>query len=276
MPSLKRTTLSLYFLCSLTLLNAQDESALSVSIPAKGLRYATVDRAGYLYVVTDEGITRYSENGDSLAYAPLPHITLFDPGNGVRLLAYQRKDQRYTLLSPSLTPIGTYPFDLSTVIEPWLVCSGGDYDIFILDAADGTLKNVDVRTGQVRSDFALNDTVNIAPAITLAKAYQHFIFLLDKQAGIRIYNPLGIAIRCLPVTGIDYFNFLGEELYYFQQGQVHFINLFTGEHRARSLPFLPARGIDYLILTDRKCYAVTKNAVDIFTFVPEKTPVPED
>src|ERR1043165_3928607 len=77
--------------------------------------YATLDRAGDLYLVKNSGaIEKYNSEGqllNSLRVTVLP--TLFDTGNGVRLLAYYRKYQTYTIMNPFLTSISSHTLDSS-------------------------------------------------------------------------------------------------------------------------------------------------------------------
>lgn len=193
----------------------------------------TADRAGDFYAVTTKAIYKYDTTGHEIARQMTSSpITLFDIGNGVRLLAFMRDGRKYVIYSPLLEPRDTVTIDPAFAIEPWLVCSSGDYDVIILDAADWSIKKIDSRRSAVDFEFNLDLTSSVTPDIVFMREYQGFLFLLDRNVGITIYNRLGMKLRTLPVAGLRSFNFLGEDLYYYRDGNIHFINLFTLEGRS--------------------------------------------
>ena len=94
--------------------------------------------------------------------------------------------------------------------------------------------------------------------------YQNFLFLLDPTTGIFVYNSLGKQIRKIPSAGLGHFNFLGEELYYKEEGKLKFLDLFTAETREMNLP----TPTDFVLLTDERMIVATKDQVVIFEFTP--------
>jgi hypothetical protein len=229
--------------------------------------FASVDRVGELYVVTKKGlIQKFDMNGKLISlYKNGPIPTLFEPRDGSRLFAYFRKGRRIEYLNPSFEVSNSTLIDSAFVIEPWLACTSGDHNLWILDAADKTMKKVNPRSSTVEVDVKFPE--NIAPDfsnIKFIREYQGFVFFLDTQNGIHIFNGMGRWIKTISVKALTYFNFLGEELYYPVSNGLTFVNLFSGEQRVMPLKE-PSM---FTLLTDERLFRVQTNSIDFFEFKP--------
>lgn len=228
---------------------------------------AYVDRVGELYVITAGGdIQKFDINGKLLsAYKKVPAPTLFDPRDGSRLFAFFRKSRSIEYLSPSLETNTNLNIDSAFVIDPWLACASGDHDLWILDAADENLKKVSPRTSTMPVDVKLpNDPTIEFSKITFMREYQGFLFLLEKEKGIHVFNGMGRWIKTISAPSLSYFNFLGEELYYPEAGKLIFTNLFNGEKREMPV----SRPFEMALATDERLFLVQKKSVDFWEFRP--------
>jgi hypothetical protein len=231
------------------------------------VRSAYVDRVGELYVMTaNADIRKFDINGKLLSlYKNSPVPTLFDPRDGSRLFAFSRNDRSIAYLSPSLEPNMVLKIDSAFVIDPWLACASGDHDLWILDAADESLKKISPRTSTMPVEVKLpNDPAIKFSNIAFMREYQGFLFLLDKEKGIQVFNGMGKWIKTITTPSIRYFNFLGEELYFPANGKLLFTNLFTGDQRQMSIsnPFQIA------LATDERLFLIQEKSVDFFQFKP--------
>ena len=96
------------------------------------------------------------------------------------------------------------------------------------------------------------------------REYQNFVFLLDKKEGIKIYNGVGSLIKTIPQSGLSYFNFIGEELYYLKGNTIQLFDLFTAETREIKLP----ESAYFALITDERLFLVRHKAVDIYEYKP--------
>jgi hypothetical protein len=226
---------------------------------------AYVDRVGELFVMTDRGeIQRYSTDGTLIAaYKRNPPPTLFDPRDGARLFAFFRNDRRIEYLSPGFVVTASLLIDSAFVIDPRLAFTSGDYNLWIVDGADGTLKKFNPRESVLLTDTPINDPEKVRN-MTMGREYQGFVFLLDKAEGIQVFNGMGHKIRTMGNRDLRYFNFFGEEIYYPEGNALAFVNLFTGEKRSIpiSVPF------EYAFVTDERMYIVSGKTLDFFRFRP--------
>jgi len=218
-------------------------SAQGQRVALPGVTLATVDRAGDFYAITGNAIYKFDSLGhrlDSVAVAA--PVTLFDPGNGVRLLAYSRDKQEYVIYAPNLEERQRLPIDQSFAITPWLVCSSGDYDLVILDSADWSVKKVDIRRSVVTAEFILDPNLTANADFMSMREYLGFLFIHDRNNGIHVFNRLGMKLRTFAAQGASSINFWGEELYYYSEGKLHFTNLYTLETRTLPVDW-PGRSI---------------------------------
>ena len=126
---------------------------------SESVRYATVDRPGDLYIVTVNGqIQRFDKDGNvASVYKNNPAPTLFDPRDGSRLFAYFRSDQHFEFLDPSFSVTRSGKLDPAVAVDPWLMCMSGDYNFWVFDAADKSLKKINASNGTVTVDAKISE-----------------------------------------------------------------------------------------------------------------------
>lgn len=229
--------------------------------------FATVDRVGELYVITKKGqIQKFDFDGKLISlYKNGPAPTLFEPRDGSRLFAYFRDDRKIEYLNPSFEVSHSAIIDSAFVIAPWLTCTSGDHNLWILDAEDMTMKKINPRNSSVDVDVKFPEEISDGfSRISFIREYQGFFFLLDDLKGIHIFNGMGKFINTIPKPGLSYFNFLGEELYYPSDNGLTFFNLFSGENREISL----TKPFRFALLTDERLFVIERNSIDFFEFKP--------
>ncbi|MFD0998932.1 hypothetical protein ACFQ21_06415 [Ohtaekwangia kribbensis] len=226
------------------------------------IRYAAVDRPGELYIVTTSGqLQKFDTDGKLLAlHKDKPAPTLFDPRDGSRLFAFFRESRQYNFLNPSFEAVQAFSIDSSFATEPWLACVSGDYNIWLFDVADWTLKKINTTTGALSVEEVIETKSKQKSNYTFLREYQGFVFLLDVSEGILIFNGVGKHIRTIAVKNLSYFNFLGEELYYLQGDTLRFFDLFTTETREQKL----ATQGNFALITDERFFLIRKNIIEIY------------
>ncbi len=224
-----------------------------------------IDRSSELYFTTSSGqIHKYDIAGLlKHSYKSNPTPTLFDPRDGARIFIFNRESRTYLLLGPSLEVITSTLVDSAFFLQPWLMCPGGDFNIWGIDAVDASLKKINTRTFQVDAEVKLDSNFDVSNVIAL-REYQSFVFMLVKDYGIVIFNNIGKHIRTIKENKVTYFNFLGEELYYLKGSKLQFFNLFTADTREIELP----TACNFALVTDERFVCILKNVVKIFEFKP--------
>jgi hypothetical protein len=256
-----------FFLLLFVSLGASAQKKIKTLEISDTIIFATVDRPGELYVVTQGGqIQKFSTQGSLLAvYKNGPPPTLFEGRDGSRLFTFFRKERLIEYLSPSFEVVTSFKIDSTFIIDPWLACSSGDHNFWIIDSADKTLKKINPRTSHVEVDVNLPATLSTDFAsLKFIREYQGFVFILDSEKGIHILNGMGTLLKTISGAGISYFNFIGEELYYPGGGKINHLNLFTTEKRELplKLPF------EVALITDERLYTIKHKSIVFFEYKP--------
>jgi hypothetical protein len=228
---------------------------------------AYVDRPGDLYLMTKDGqIQKYDQDGELvILYKAEILPTLFDPRDGARLFAYYRGSQHYEYRSPSFEVTTSFRIDSSFVIQPWLICPSGDQKLWVLDAADHSLKKIYPQHSVVEIEVVIDSTlIRDATIFQTMREYQGFVFLHEPKKGIHIFNGMGKHIKTIDAPWIHSFNFLGEELYFVAQGKLKFFDLFSAEFREVT----PEQRRGNILLTDSRLFHIQTRKVDIYTYKP--------
>jgi hypothetical protein len=212
-----------------------------------------VDRPGDLYMQFENGtIQKFDINGELVEeIKPELPLALFEPRDGSRAFSYDRSENWY-----SYALFGNFnkqPIPDEFAIEPWLVCSSGDQNLWILDGADLSIKKLNTGKQKIEVEIYLSqDQVIQKEDFVMMREYQNFLFIHNSQQGIEIHNAIGKRIKLISGKDIQYFNFLGEELYYAQTDKLIFFDLFDG--KTRELPI--EKGVQFMLLTDERMYKV--------------------
>ncbi|HEX6225805.1 MAG TPA: hypothetical protein VFZ52_15410 [Chryseolinea sp.] len=255
------------FLLAIFSMQANAQKKITSREVTEEIVFATVDRVGELYVLTEKGqIQKFGIDGDLISlYKNGPRPTLFEPRDGSRLFAFFRMGRKIQYLNPSFEVSSGALIDSAFVIDPWLACSSGDHNLWVLDAEDMTMKKINTRTANVDVDVTFPE--NLSHDFSTVKSireYQGFFFLLDSQKGIYIFNGMGKLIKTIAHPDLPYFNFLGEELYYPSQNGLTLLNLFSGEKREIPLK----KTFKFALVTDERMFLVQTNSIDFFEFEP--------
>lgn len=233
---------------------------------AQPAKQVYIDRAGDYYILYANGtIEKRSKDGDVLSQVtPETPFATFDPTNAMRLLGFERQGRTLIWYYPDLSVYEQAKLDPAFAIEPWLVCTSGDRDFWIADAADQSLKKIRKADQTVAREFKLPDAIPPIAALTDIREYQSFIFLVHPASGIFILNPLGRLVRVIPVTGIHQVQFLGEEVIYPVGKQLVFFNLFSTDTRRLEVPGSPA----FALFSDERMWLVEGVLIRIFDQQP--------
>jgi hypothetical protein len=244
-----------------TSLLAQKPKVVTVTLP-DSVTAAFIDRPGELYLQLRSGLLlRYDKDGNLRATAQVTTPpTLFDPRDGARLFAYYRATQQYTYLNPAFESGILHSIDAAFAAEPWLVCASGDYNVWILDVADWSLKKIDTQKGIVLVEIPVAGVAaDKHEAITYMREYQGFLFLLERGKALHMYSSMGKHLRTLAAPGIQYFNFLGEEVYFDTDGRRQMFNLFSAK-------YYYAEGLvshDFVLQSDERLYIMDGQTLEV-------------
>lgn len=261
---MKFLALAVFFVSSLSCFGQSNFQKIKSVELAANVSTAAIDRVGELYVITNANrLIKYDVNGEVQTFDDLKTFPdLFDPRDGSHAFLYWREGQQYEFRLPDLKSIAvSQKIDSSFAVSPFLVCPSGDHDILILDSADWSLKKVSTSSNTVLYETMIfNDVVNPG-SLTYMREYQNFIFILEKGIGIHVFNRMGKLLRTIKNDSANWFNFLGEEMYYPANGKLHFFNLFTTEEREMSVP----EAFSFALISDERMFVLKDRSLTIYS-----------
>lgn len=220
----------------------------------KEIVWAGIDRPGDLFVLLADGeLQKFDKTGKKIGAHRFPTLpTLIDPLDGVRSFFYIRKGQKYGTLSYDFSSVDESVLDPSFAISPWLVCPALR-ELWILDSADFSIK----KTRMNSQAISLENTLKHLPDKKVSdyfamREYQNYVFLLDRTAGVHVFNPIGRFVRTMGTQGMNYFNFLGEEMYYVSGKDLVLLDIYNQEKRTLPLP----HEYTFALLNDDHVYGI--------------------
>ena len=228
--------------------------------------WAGVDRASDLMIILKSGeVQKINKEGKKIgSYLFKTPPTLLDPLDGAQSFYFSRPENTYGNISSDLTIATQTPLDPAFAISPWLVCPAL-HELWILDGTDFSLKKTKLKATAIGFETPLNHAPSkrIDDYISL-REYQNYIFLLDKDAGILMFNGLGKYIKTIGERDIKYFSFIGEEIYFLSGNGIVLVDLYTDERRVLPLPV----ACQFALLIDDRIYTVSGKRVTIMEFKP--------
>lgn len=225
------------------------------------IQAAYVDRPGDLYIrQNDNIIKKFDVQGILISTFRFDNPpSTFDPRDGARMFVYFTKTQRCEFFSQETKQ--EFIIEQHYAIDPILTCSSGDHQLWILDRSDWSIKRVNPIQSKVIAESRIDQKqFSIPPQFTFIREYQNFLFLIEKNTGILIFNSLGIQIKKIEAPEVEYINFLGEELYFKKNDKLIFYNLFDASIREQAVD--PA--CHFALLTDTRTFLTYPDRVEIF------------
>ena len=263
---LPRLCLLLLLLASPALSHGQQLHLLQ-SLPINQPQAISIDRLGQVYVSDQKNILyKYSPQGEHLfSYSPASQgrLAFVEAWNPAKTLLFYDDRQQITLLDRFLTPITSIRLAALTDGLIRLATIAGDEHFWMLNESDFSLIKIDPRYPDARLQTNLNQLLPHAPYdFRLLREYQNNLYLLDRNSGIYLFDNMGNFKKKLPVKGLDYLGFKGDEGYYLKNGSLVFWHLYTLQERVVSLP--PARAYRQVLVGDQGVYLFSPTQLDIY------------
>ena len=226
--------------------------------------WAGVDRPGDLFLLLATGeVVKYDKDGKKIgSHGFQTPPTLLDPLDGVQAFYFDEATGMFGNISSDLSSVCKHPVDPAFAVRPWLVCPSL-HELWILDSADFSIKKTKMKSAAISIESVLIHlpSKHIEDFIYM-REYQNYLFLLDKKAGVHVYNSLGKFVKTVGEGGMTYFNFFGEEVYFMKNRQLLLTDLYTNDKRTLDLPV----SCRFALLRDDYLYAVDTNKVTVLEF----------
>ncbi len=227
----------------------------------------SMDRAGNVYFATFQGdVIRYTSDLESkLIFSPQNPNTIqnLEAWQGLRIFTFHRDLQEYRLINRNLSLAENYQIPPGLIGFAEMAAPSYDNNIWVIDQTDFALKKIDIFSGAILSSNPLNLLLDPDDfEILYCKEYQNRLFISTKNKGILIFDNFGNYIKLYPMTGVEYFNFWKNTLYYLKDNALVKIDLYDDKTESESLP--PGDQWLFALIYEKKLYLFSETWLALF------------
>ncbi len=224
MNKLKCAFLSLSVLFSITL-SAQNWKPFKKNA-ALDCRFFTTDRLQNIYIITAKNeILKYNQDGSFDAqYVNLEmgRLGVLDASNPFKILVYYPDFQSFKLLDKELNTLGTYNLNNLGVARVGSIAMGDDGRVWIYDAGKNKLFTFDNgQTQQVQG--GVMPFAGKVPSMMLMR--ENTLFVNVPTEGVFLFDRFGKYLKKLDLKNVSYFQVIGNQLFFQQNGKIMRYNL---------------------------------------------------
>ena len=232
------------------------------------------DRYGNVYVVEQEGVVHQFDSlgrKQNLIYSPpmIAEVSLFEARSTVRLFAFYRDMQSFTLLNRFLTPIENYKFDEEKIRFVRVANLSADNQLWVVDDVDFSIKKFDKNFNTIVLRTPLDLLLkNTDYDINYLCEYQNQLFVNEQRTGIFIFDNLAnFKKKILIDKGVEFFNFMDEEIYFLTDGNIKMVHLYSSQETVIPVPTWEGKKIEArkVLLQKGKLFLFTDNQMFFFT-----------
>ena len=244
------------------------ELIFSHSIPASSPTAISQDRSSHVYLLDGKyNLLRLDPLGRPLDTFSPPmrgRISTIEAWNPMKMLLFYQDRQELVLLDRFMRPISSISLsDINYQGIAKAASLAADDGFWLFDETNVTLSKLDVRLRKPTVETTLNLILDKEHFdVRMLREYQNMVYLLDYNSGIFVFDNLGNYLKKIPYKGVSYIGFRNNELYFVQEDNLHFLDLYTLEEHTQSLP--PHKPYLSAIVNDSRAFLFGTDAADVY------------
>ena len=232
---------------------------------------ASLDRRGNLYITDRQNnLRQFGPDGQALnTYSPplSGHVMQVEAWNTAKVLVFYDDRQQVLVLDRFLSPISELALASYLDGQARVVTLAPDDRYWLLNESDLTLRQFDVTQKRFTITTPLDLLIGRSrPDFRFLREYQNNLYLVDRIGGIYVFDNLGNYRKKLPLPGLTYIGFRGDELYYLAADGLRFFHLYNLTERILPLPVTTAQQV---LVGDKYVYLLTAVGVQVYR-IPSK------
>ncbi len=240
----------------------------SKTIPlSSAISTVSIDRYGLFYIADQDGnIFKYDTTGALLiTYSPpkKADVTLLEAWRNINIFVFYRSFQEYVLLDRFLSPSPNNRLESFSIGFARLATFSYDNNMWVIDETDFSLKKYNLMYGKIDLHTPLD--LLLDPSLydmNFIKEYQNLVFINDKNSGILVFDNMGNYKARIPVKGLPMLGFYDDEIYFQEEGNLRFINIYTYAERTEALPV--NEPFKFVLYSKLRLYLFKKNSVEVY------------
>lgn len=227
------------------------------------------DSYGFIYLTDHAGnIYKLDSLGKQFVLASPPRrgqITSIEATRSVNIFVFYSDYQVYYYYDRFLMQSQTLTFPSAAVGFARIATPSLDQNIWLIDDQDFSLKKFNSTYSSIDINTPLD--LIIDPEVynmNCMREYQNLLFINDANSGVLVFDNMGNYKTRIPVTGLSYFSFYGDNLVYIKEGSLYLMNIYTYKEKKFTDPAFI--GATAAILTNKRLHIINKDTLFIYSF----------
>lgn len=227
------------------------------------------DPYGFIYLSDHAGnIYKLDSVGKQFVMASPPRrgqITSIEASRNVNIFVFYSEYQVYYYYDRFLMQSQSLTFSNSAIGFARIATPSLDQNVWVVDDQDFSLKKYNSTYLTVDINTPLD--LIIDPEVydmNFMREYQNLLFINDANSGVLIFDNMGNYKTRIPVKGLKYISFSGEDLVYIKDGSLYLINIYTYKERKYTNDLF--QGATTAILTNNRLHVINKDTLFIYLF----------
>ncbi|MBC7451529.1 MAG: hypothetical protein H7259_08590, partial [Cytophagales bacterium] len=144
-----------------------------------------------------------------------------------------------------------------------------DQNVWLVDDQDFNLKKYNNTYFTIDINTPLDLIVDPEQYdMNFMREYQNLLFINDANSGVLIFDNMGNYKTRLPVKGLTYISFFGDNLVYIKDGSLYMINIYTYKEKVYTRDEF--KNVTNAVITDKRLYFISKDTLFIYYFEENK------
>jgi hypothetical protein len=228
----------------------------------------SLDRLNQFYLTdAKNNLHKFSEDGRMLQSFSPPQAgkaSLVEGWNMLKIFMFYDGQGQAVLLDRFLNPISQVNLNRHTEGVVRLATLAADDRFWVFNESDFSLLKFDPRLNEAILQAPLNQILQSGQYdLRFMREYQNTVYLVDRNSGIYLFDNLGTYKKKLPVTGLSYLGFRGNEAYYLKDRMIYFLDLYSLQER--TVPVPASKNYQHVLVGDKYWYLVWEKGVDIYS-----------
>lgn len=226
-----------FFISTLCIAQQNYTQVATISIKAD---FFTTDKQGNIYIVKANELSKYNKSGKLMykySNKNLGNIDFVDASNMLRLLLFYKNFTQVVFLDNTLTLSGEpVSLDKMGFQQVQLMCSSYNNGMWLYNQQNLELVRLTQTFNKTQETGNLSMLLNISLEPTSLLEYDNTLFLNNPSTGILLFDIYGTYYKTIPIKNVQYFQPLGNFVYYQKDNKIQAYNIKTTEEAAFDAP----------------------------------------
>lgn len=244
----------------------------TVKIPGE-IGCISSDPYQFIYLSDESGnIYKIDSLGKQIVMASPPRrgqITVLEAFRNVNIFVFYREYQVYYYYDRFLNPSQSLGFNNQNIGFARIATPSQDQNVWLVDDQDFNLKKYNTSYSAIDINTPLDLIIDPEQYdMNFMREYQNLLFINDANSGVLVFDNMGNYKTRIPVKGLSYISFFGDDLIYMKDGALYMINIYSYSERIYSAEEF--KNATNAVITGKRLFFTAKDTLFIYYFEENK------